>query len=165
MTGADIAPVRVLLIGMMGAGKTSVGRVLAERTGWPFLDNDTLVQRWAGVEAPQILRDRGEQALREAEAAALMQGLETPPPAIIDVAGGVVTRPEDRKQLPESGIVVWLRARIETLAERVGTGEGRAWLRDDPEAALRSLYEGREELYRDAAALIVDVDDIGPEQV
>lgn len=153
-----------MLIGMMGAGKTSVAKALARSTGWPFLDNDELVVRATGTPAPVILRDHGETALRDAEAGALVEGLKVPPPVIVDVAGGIVTRAEDRERLQE-GFVVFLRARIETLAKRVGTGAGRAWLRDDPEAALRKLYEGREALYEEAATRIVDVDDITPEQI
>lgn len=150
---------------MMGAGKTSVGNALARATGWPFLDNDALVERATGATAPRILEARGEDALRDAEAAALVAGLKIPPPAIVDVAGGIVTRAEDRARLRVGGFVVWLRARVETLARRVGTGAGRAWLRDDPEGALRRLYDGREPLYAEVATCIVDVDDVTPEQV
>lgn len=152
---------------MMGAGKTSVGDALARATGWPFLDNDELVERATGTTAREVLYEEGEKELRDIEAGALTEGLKVPPPAIVDVAGGIVTRAADRRRLRESGdgFVVWLRARIETLAERVGTGAGRAWLRDDPEGALRRLYRGRAELYAEVASLIVDVDDITPEQI
>lgn len=156
---------RVLLIGMMGAGKTSVGNALARATGWPFLDNDELVERATGTTAQKIHETHGVDALRDAEAGALTEGLAPPPPTIVDVAGGIVTRAEDRLRLQGAGFVVWLRARIDTLAERVGTGEGRAWLRDDPEAALRRLYEGREQQYHEVASFIVDVDDLSPEQI
>lgn len=161
----DTRQPRILLIGMMGAGKTSVGEALARSTGWPFVDNDALVERATGTTAKEIHETRGKDALRDAEAAALIEGLKVPPPVIVDVAGGVVTRPADLQRLREGGFVVWLRARIETLARRVGTGAGRAWLRDDPEAALRRLYEGREQLYTAAASHIVDVDELTPEQV
>lgn len=164
-TGAGRKGERILLIGMMGAGKTSVGEALARSTGWPFVDNDALVERATGSTAKEIHESRGEDALRDAEAAALTEGLKVPPPVIVDVAGGIVTRQADLQRLREGGFVVWLRARIETLARRVGTGGGRAWLRDDPEAALRRLYEGREQLYTEAASHTVDVDDLTPEQV
>lgn len=172
-SGLESSRQRVVLVGMMGSGKTSVGRALARATGWAFLDNDALVQRATGRSAPALLHERGEDALREAEAAALGEGLAVPPPVILDVAGGVVTRARDRDRLRdvadragrEAGIVVWLRARVETLARRVGTGAGRAWLDGDPETALRRLYAGREPLYAEVATDVVDVDDRGPEQV
>lgn len=165
MTAPEAIPAaRVLLVGMMGAGKTSVGTALAQATGWPFLDNDLLVVQATGVPARDILDRRGAGALRDAESAALAEGLRAAPPVIVDVAGGVVTRTEDRTRLRAAGLVVWLRARIQTLADRVGAGEGRPWLRDDPEGALRRLYRGREELYHEVATLVVDVDDVTPEQ-
>ena len=160
-----VRPARVLLIGMMGAGKTSVGTALSQATGWRFLDNDLLVQQATGVAARDLLRRRGERALRDAESAAVEEGLRAPPPVIVDVAGGVVTRAEDRERLRGAGLVVWLRARIETLVERVGTGEERPWLGGDPHGALTRLYHGREALYREVATVVVDVDNVTPEQI
>ena len=74
-------PIRVLLLGMMGSGKSSVGRALSDLTGWPFVDNDALVERATGLTARELLRDRGEDALREAESEALRAGLRIPVPA------------------------------------------------------------------------------------
>lgn len=154
---------RVLLMGMMGAGKTSVGVALSARTGWPYLDNDELVARATGKPTPEVLTEEGLGALREAESAALTEALTMPAPVIAGVAGGVVDDVHDRERLRESeAVVVWLRARIETLVQRVGVGEGRPWLQPDPETALRKLYEGRADRYRSAADLVVDVDDIPP---
>lgn len=163
--GADVPPARVLLIGMMGSGKTSVGTALARVTGWPFLDNDLLVEQTTGIAARNLLSQHGERALRDAESAALTEGLRAPPPVIVDVAGGIVTRADDRRRLRGAGFVVWLRARIDTLVERVGRGEGRPWLGDDPEAALRRLHDGREPLYLEVADYVVDVDDATPEHI
>lgn len=165
MTDRPPRPVRVLLIGMMGAGKTTVGRALAARTGWPYIDNDELVGQAAGVPTPELLV-HGEQALRAAESAALQAVLALPPPLVGSVAGGVVTRDEDRARLRAGGsVVVWLRAAIDTLARRVGSGAGRAWLQPDPAAALRRLAADREPRYAELAALVVDVDTLRPDQV
>jgi shikimate kinase len=156
---------RVLLVGMMGSGKTSVGTALSELTTWPYFDNDRLLAMATGAPTPGLLRERGEEALREAESAALGVALEQPPPLIASVAAGVVLDPADRERLARGGFVVWLRARIATLARRVGSGEGRPWLQPDPEAALRRLYEGRGELYAAVASYTVDVDDLEPAEV
>jgi shikimate kinase len=160
-----MSPPRLLLVGMMGSGKTSVGTALSRETGWPYFDNDRLLAMATGVPTPGLLRERGEAALRAAESAALGVALEQPPPLIAAIAAGVVGDPADRQRLAAGGFVVWLRARVATLAKRVGTGEGRPWLQPDPEAALRRLYEGRAELYAAVASYVIDVDDTSPAQV
>jgi shikimate kinase len=154
----------VLLIGMMGAGKSTVGRAIAARTGWPYVDNDELVRQATGREAPEVAAAGGEAALRAAESDALGRALALQPPAVAGVAGGVVLSPADRERLLAAGGVVWLRASLTTLAERVGSGEGRAWLQSDPEAALAALAAEREPYYAEVADAIVDVDDLTPEQ-
>ncbi|MDP9432257.1 MAG: serine transporter [Actinomycetota bacterium] len=156
---------RVLLIGMMGAGKSSVGRALSALTGWEYVDNDELVERATGAPTPDVFAKHGVEAMRAAEAAALDEALRTPAPVIAGVAAGVIEEPVDAQRLHDEGFTVWLRAELTTLAERVGTGEGRAWLQPDPLAALRKLYVGRPEKYAAAADLVVDVDDIGPDEV
>lgn len=165
MTGVPPADARVLLMGMMGCGKTTVGTALSARTGWEYLDNDELVHRATGEVTPDILRDRGEEAMRAAESAALAVALGIHPPVIAAVAGGIVEDAADRERLRTGGFVVFLRCRISTLVDRVGSGEGRPWLQPDPAAALARLYRGREELYRQAATLVLDVDVASPDEV
>ncbi|MGH3320644.1 MAG: shikimate kinase [Streptosporangiaceae bacterium] len=165
MTVTDVPPARVLLVGMMGSGKSSVGNALARATDWPFIDNDALVARATGIVTPELLHERGERALRAAESGALTEALKIAPPIIAGVAGGVVTGADDRDRLRDGGFVVWLRARLETLVRRVGSGRGRPWLQGDPEGAMRRLYDGRESLYAEVAACVIDVDDATPEAV
>ena len=154
---------RVLLIGMMGAGKSTVGTALSARTGWPYYDNDELVVRATGKPAPDVLGDSGVAALRAVESLALQQALSLDSPLIGGIAGGVVDQPDDRERIRESdAVVVWLRASIETLIARVGDGAGRAWLQPDPATAMRNLYAGRAPRYAALASLIVDVDDLPP---
>ncbi|MDQ1714227.1 MAG: shikimate kinase [Frankiaceae bacterium] len=154
---------RVLLIGMMGAGKSTVGTALSARTGWPYYDNDELVVRATGKPTPNVLDDSGVAALRAVESLALQQALSLDSPLIGGIAGGVVDETDDRERLRESdAVIVWLRARIETLIERVGDGAGRPWLQPDPAAAMRKLYAGRAPRYAAIASLIVDVDDLPP---
>lgn len=155
---------RVLLVGMMGAGKTTVGRALAERTGWPYRDNDELVAEIAGLDTRSLLEERGEPALRDAESQALRRALTTEPPFIAGIAGGVVMAADDRSRLHDAdGLVVYLHAPVDALVERVGSGEGRPWLRPDPRTALQRLYDGREPLYREVADIVVDVEFGAPE--
>lgn len=158
-------PARLLLVGMMGAGKSTVGHRLAERTGWPYLDNDEVLQRSTGELTADVLALGGEAALRAAESAALRAALATPPPVIASVAAGVVTDAGDRARLAAGGQVVYLRARLETLTRRVTQGPRRPWLVGDPAGALAALYAGREALYREVAKMMIDVDDLTPDGV
>lgn len=164
-----IAPeaARVLLMGMMGAGKTTVGAALSQRTGWPYLDNDALVARAGGRPTDEVLDEGGVAALRDLESRALTEALRAPAPVIAAVAGGIVDDTADRQRLAAGGFVVWLRARLETLARRVGTGEGRPWFHegDDVLADLRRLYDGRAPRYEEAASYVVDVDDLAPDDI
>ena len=155
---------RVLLIGMMGAGKTTVGKALGVTLGWPYLDNDELLARAVGKDTRRVQEEDGELALRRAESAALTMALTVPGPVVAGVAGGVVTDPLDCNRMRAGGFVVWLRGSIRTLAQRVA-GTDRPWLGDDPEQALTELYAGRAHLYESAATLVVDVDELPPEGI
>lgn len=156
MTPSDVSPSRVLLIGMMGSGKSSVGYALGERTGWPFLDNDELVERATGRSARQLLAESGETALREAESAALRTGLSLDPPVIIGVAGGVLLGARDRSAIRGSGLVVWLRASAEVLASRAVGAEHRPWLDHDPVGWFRRTLDERDPLYAEVTDLEID---------
>jgi shikimate kinase len=157
---------RVLLLGMMGAGKSTVGRAIAARTGWPYLDNDDLVARAYGRPTPEVLAEAGERGLREVESAALTEALAAPTPVVAGVAGGVVESAEDRQRLADAdALVVWLRATVDTLVERVGSGAGRPWLAPDPRTALEALYRGRAAHYESVADLVLDVEGRSPEEL
>ena len=158
-------PRRVLLVGMMGAGKTTVGNALSALTRWAYLDNDELVQRATGRPTPEVLASADEATLRQVEAAALDEALAAEPPVIAGVAAGAVTDAGARRRMAEGAFVVYLRAPVAVLAERVGTGAGRPWLGDDPAAALEQLYDGREPLYAEVADLVLDVDGVTPEEL
>ena len=162
---ADAPVPRILLVGMMGAGKTTVGRALAQRYGWPYLDSDEEVRRRTGMTVPQLFAERGEAAFRAEESIVLAEACASPHPVVVSVAGGAVLDPANRALLKASGLVVWLRAALSTLASRVGDGRTRPLLGDDPAAALARLYPQRAPLYEEVASLVVDVDDVPTERV
>jgi shikimate kinase len=155
---------RVVLIGMMGAGKSTIGASLSKLTGWPYIDNDEIVEQMVGMPTRDLQQQRGVAAMRVAESAAAQQVLTMPAPLIAGAAAGIVLDPVVSAQVHDGAFVVFLRARIGTLAKRV-EGTYRPWLGDDPEATLRTLYEGREPLYEKLAHLVVDVDTITPDEV
>ncbi len=152
---------RVFLIGFMGAGKSTVGRRLASRTGWPYVDNDTLIEAATGRPAPEIVATDGTEALHEAELAAFDHGSSLPEPVIVGVAGFVVMDPVARRRMQDIGFVVWLRARPETLHRRVGSGRGRRPAATSLEW-VRRVVEERTPTYTEVADLIVDVDRLRP---
>ena len=155
---------RVVLIGMMGAGKSTVGLALSQLTGWPYVDNDEVVEQITGLPTRDVLNSQGEQAMRSAESAAVDRVLATEPPVIAGAAAGIVLDQEACARLHAGAFVVYLRARVETLEERV-RGTYRPWLGNDPGTALRTLYTGREPFYKQLAHLVVEVDDMTPEAV
>ena len=156
---------RVLLIGMMGAGKSTIGKALADRLGWPYLDSDEQVEAATGKTVPEIFATEGEAAFRFQEALALTKAVAAEEPSVIGVAGGAVLDPGNRNVIRQAGLVVWLRADPDVLAARVGRGEGRPLLGDDPAAAIHRLYVERRPIYEELADVVVDTDRLGADEV
>jgi shikimate kinase len=150
----------VVLIGMMGAGKTTVGRLVADRLGRPFRDSDLAVEERTGRTVAEIFAAEGEPGFRALERETLRELLASPEPAVIAAAGGAVLDAGNRRALREAGTVVWLRADPVVLARRVEPGGHRPLLADDPAGTLARLAAEREELYRQTAHVTVDVDDL-----
>ena len=157
----DAPACRVVLLGMMGSGKTTLGRLLARRTGWAYHDNDVLLAEATGRTARE-LGQAGAEALRAAEAAALRRALHLPPPVIVGAAAGVVTDPELRSLLSRAGVVVWLRAPAAVLAGRAASGTHRPWLEADAAAWIAATAAEREPLYRELADVVVDTAALSP---
>ncbi len=158
-------PDRLLLVGMMGVGKSTVGRLVADRLGWRYLDSDAQVMADTGRTVPEIFAEAGEAAFRAEESRVLAEAVSGTDHVVVSVAGGAVLSEANRTLLVRSGSVVWLRADPATLAARVGSGVGRPVLGADPAAAQAALDEERRPLYESVAALVVDVDTLTPEQV
>jgi shikimate kinase len=156
---------RILLVGMMGAGKTTTGRLLADRLGWGYRDSDADVESATGLTVPELFARDGEPAFRSAEATVLDAACADSSPSVVSVAGGAVLSADNRRLVAGSGIVVWLRARPETLAARVGDGAGRPLLGDDPLTALTHLNSVRAPFYAEVADVILDVDGLPPATV
>lgn len=155
---------RILLVGMMGSGKSTVGRELARRTGWPFLDNDALVRELTGREPAAIDAEDGEDALHAAETAAFRVAVARPGPAIIAVAGAVVDEPAERVGLAAAGHVIWLRADPATLLRHIGSGAGRRADALDP-AWVVARAEAREPAYRAVADQVIEVERLRPDAI
>ncbi|MBV9661379.1 MAG: shikimate kinase [Acidimicrobiales bacterium] len=156
---------RVLLIGMMGVGKSTTGRLLADRLGWPYLDSDDEVERQTGRTVPEIWKEDGESAFRAEESKVLAQACTSDGPAVVSVAGGAVIDPDNRALIRRSGLVVWLRAEAATLSVRVGSGAGRPLLEAHPASVLARLLGERAPIYSELADLVFDVDRMSPAQV
>ena len=149
-------PCRVLLTGMMGSGKSTIGRLLSRATGWPYVDNDELVRQSHGATARQILAERGEALMREAESEALARGIEAPAPALIGVAAGTILEPSNRERLRTGGIVVWLRVDAAAIEARATGADHRPWLDTGGAAWIRDTVAERDPLYASIADIVID---------
>lgn len=145
MTG----PRHIALVGMPGAGKTTVGRVLAERLGLPFADSDEEVAAAADASVSDIWARDGEAAFRAREEQAIAR-LLAGPPAVIATGGGAFAQPATRAALQAGATTVWLHADLSTLSRRTAGG-GRPLLAGDRDAALRALWAERRPAYARAA--------------
>ncbi|MEX1104586.1 MAG: shikimate kinase [Ilumatobacteraceae bacterium] len=149
----------LVLVGLMGVGKSTVARLLGLRLGRAVVDSDAVIEAATGRTVREIFEADGEEAFRTLETAALVDALASPEPLVIAAAGGVVLRDENRAALRASGAkVVWLSADAATLVERVRGGEHRPALDGDPAGTLRRMQQAREPLYREVADVIVSAD-------
>jgi shikimate kinase len=156
----------IVLIGMRGSGKTTVGKILARKLGRELVEMDGLITRKAGLSIPAIVKKYGWGKFRdmEEEITSEVAGRDN----IVNASGGgVVTREKNVTKLKKSGVLVWLKASVDTLLERVGEDSERPPLvssrtqREDIEMTLAE----RESLYQKAADLVVDTEDKMPEEV
>jgi len=140
----------IALIGLMGAGKSTLGRRLARRIGLPFVDADEEIEAAAGLSIAEIFERHGEPHFRDGERRVLAR-LIAGPPRVIATGGGAFIDAETRALILERCIAIWLDAEVETLAERVGRRGHRPLLRGkDPRLLLQSLAETRGPIYAEA---------------
>ena len=148
----------LVLVGLMGAGKTTVGEACASRLGRAFVDTDDVVVALAGAPIDQIFATRGEASFRDIERHAVADVCASPEPLVVACGGGTVVDADNRKRLRDAGIVVWLRAPVDVLAARVGDDAARPLLAGDPRGTLARLSASREAAYEAAADVTVDTD-------
>ena len=149
-------PGSIFLVGMMGAGKTSVGRVLAKRLQKTFYDSDHVIEDRTGVKIPVIFEIEGEPGFRVRESA-VVDELTALRDIVLATGGGAVLSERNRDRLRARGTVVYLRASVRDLLNRTRHDKNRPLLQAaDPRARLTELYEKRDPLYREVAHLTVD---------
>ena len=146
----------IVFIGFMGSGKTSIGRLVAQRLGFRFIDTDAVIVERVGMPIAEIFAQHGEAWFRDQETAAL-HSLEVLDRVVISTGGGIVLREENRTLLGELGMVVWLTASEDVIFERVSRNKKRPLLQTaDPRATVHELLEQRRPLYEEAAQLTLD---------
>jgi len=136
----------VVLVGMMGAGKTAIGKALAERLEVPFLDSDAEIERAANMSIAEIFARDGEAFFRDRETEVIRRLLERR--GVLSTGGGAFMSERNRRLISQHGVSVWLKADLKLLWNRVKHKDTRPLLRSaDPYATLRALYEARVPIY------------------
>ena len=144
----------IALVGLMGVGKSSVGRRLASALGLPFCDADTEVEAAAGRSIPEIFAALGEPAFRDGERRVISRLLEGPP-HVLATGGGAFMSPETRELIKSRAVSVWLKADLDVLAQRLGRKDSRPLLiGKDPMEVLRAQAEARYPVYAQADIVV-----------
>lgn len=136
---------------MMGSGKSTIGELLARLTGWPYYDNDEILEHLKGETAKSLLAHEGLTELRDSEGDTLLSALKLPPPCIVGAPAGTILRDELRDHLRGESLVVWLTASPRTLARRARGAAHRPWLGGDAEAWMTKTLAERAPLYESVA--------------
>lgn len=146
----------IVLIGMMGCGKSTIGRLIAERFGWEFVDTDARIESEAGCSIRDVFARFGEAYFRRLESQAISRLADSQAPRVIAVGGGAVLRDDNLARLRRIGTMVYLKVTPQELARRVGSGWKRPLVarRRDKAAALAELLERREPRYEMADVII-----------
>ena len=152
--GAE-APRAIALVGMMGVGKTTIGRRLAPRVGLPFFDADAEIEEAAGMSVSDLFRLHGEKSFREGEARVIARLLEGPP-IVLATGGGALTTPETRERIKKHALSIWIKADTDTIVRRATRRGTRPLLKTgDPRETIERLMKERGDFYA-AADIHVD---------
>jgi shikimate kinase len=163
--GGNAGPAAIL-IGPPGAGKSTVGALVAPLLGLDFVDTDVVIEQAAGKPVGDIFVDDGELVFREFERGAVASGLDQVKPAggVLALGSGAVLDPDVRRMLAGQ-VVVYLEAEFATVAKRTGMDRPRVVIPGNPRGRLRAMLEERRPVYAELASLTVPTDDLAPEEV
>lgn len=159
-------PGSIVLVGPMGAGKSTVGRLLASRLGLGFVDTDSVIEERTGADIPWIFDVEGEEGFRQRETNVLRDLLNENSTLVIATGGGIVTRPENLPLLQSLGTVFYLKASIDQLVARTSKDKKRPLLQvDDPKSKIKELVAARSPIYESAAHATIMTDARGAKGV
>ena len=167
MNPAEGIPKNIVLIGLMGCGKSTIGRKLQTLLGYPLVDTDQLIEEKAGMAVADIFARRGEPYFREVESAVLNE-LSAPgnPRRIIATGGGIIGRKANRKLLSQLGYVVWLQAPVDVILQRTGRNRDRPLLQtENPREKIERLLAERSPLYHEIADLELETAGLETEEI
>jgi 3-dehydroquinate synthase len=147
---------RIFLVGLMGAGKTTVGRALAKKLNKRFIDSDHEIEARTGASIPLIFEIEGEEGFRQREAD-VIRDLTALDDIVLATGGGAVLRAENREHLKARGTVIYLRASVNSILQRTSHDKNRPLLRTaDPRKRIEELAREREPLYQEVADIVID---------
>ncbi|RDL45386.1 shikimate kinase [Marinomonas piezotolerans] len=157
----------IILVGPMGAGKTTIGRLLSQHLGREFFDSDRVIEDNAGADIPWIFEKEGEEGFRRRETHALQSMLEQDlPPVVLATGGGIVMKEENRELLKHQALVVYLSASVNQQLQRTSKSNNRPLLKQgNPKDTLKRLFAIRDPLYREVASVVVETDARHPKAV
>ena len=148
----------IFLVGLMGAGKTTIGRLLAKHLHKTFYDSDHEIERRTGVNIPLIFELEGEAGFRRRESA-VIEELVSKNNIVLATGGGAVLAPDNRNNLKQNGTVVYLRANVHKLWQRTRNDKNRPLLQgQDPLAKLHQLFKERDPIYTDVASYVIETE-------
>lgn len=160
-----LPPQKIVLVGPMGAGKSTIGRLLAKQLQLAFKDSDAVVEERSGANIPWIFDVEGEAGFRQRETAVL-QDLLQESALVLATGGGIVLLEQNRQLLKQADVVIYLSAEVEHLVHRTEKDKKRPLLQvANPEQKIRQLLEERDPLYREVATRIVVTDTRSPKIV
>ena len=154
----------IYLIGLMGSGKTTLGKILSKKLDKHFYDSDQVIEEKLGVNVPMIFEYEGESGFRNRESAVIDE-LTQQRGVVLATGGGVILRPENRSHLAARGLVIYLSASVKQLYKRTRMDRNRPLLQtDNPREQLQRLHDERDPLYREISDLVVETDNRSVQQ-